>query len=338
MSEPLRVAVLSLIHDHVWSNIPNLLKSPEVAVVAASDANQPLRDKFTEKFGGEAYADPVTCLDTVQPEAVLVCDSNKGSVELVELAASRGLHVIVEKPMASTLAGADRMLTACENAGVKLIINWPTAWQASVWQAAKLALSGEYGPIWQTRFHSSHNGPKEIGCTEYFWQWLYDPDQNGPAALMDYCCYGAVVCRWLLGVPLTVCGVAGRLVKDYELANDNAVLLLHYPHAFGILEASWTQRTNLPRKGALINCVEGAFEPRRDELLIATPDKPDGESVPVEAPPAHLEHLGAYLLHLVRDGGEPEGILDAKLARDAQAILEAGYHAVRTGESQVVQA
>lgn len=339
MPEPLRAAVLGLSHDHVWWNIPGLQKSDEIRVVAAADPHPALLEQFAGVVPDAArYADPSACLDAVQPDLVLCCDSNAACVGLVELAAERGIHCVVEKPMANSLAGADRMAAACRRAGVHLIINWPTAWSPAFWHAGKLAASGDYGPIWQISYRSAHNGPREIGCSPYFVEWLYDPELNGPAAYMDYCCYGAVTSRWLLGVPESVTASAGKLVKGYDLACDNAVLLLRYPHALCLIQASWTQVAHVPFVGAIFCCERAALRPHGNTILVCTAECPDGEPVEAEPPPAPLRSLGHYTAAIVRGGLEPVGILDPRLARDAQAILEAGWLAAQTGTAQSVPA
>ncbi|NUQ00567.1 MAG: Gfo/Idh/MocA family oxidoreductase [Armatimonadetes bacterium] len=339
MAEPLRVAVLGLVHDHVWSNIPNLLKADSVRVVAAADAHPELQRQFESKVSGaQAFADPHQCLDTTRPDAVLVCDTNARSVELVELAAERGLPCVLEKPMANRLAGADRALMACRRAGVPLIINWPTAWAPALWHAGRLVLSGAMGPIWQARYHAAHNGPKSVGCSEFFVDWLYDEAANGPGALMDYCGYGAALCRWLQGMPERVTAFAGRFVKSEAIPNDNAVMLLKYPNAISLLEASWTQIGALPFKGATINCVEGCIIPRGHDLLVTSAANPQGETIPADPAPPHLQNLGAYLTAVVREGQPPEGILDPQISRDAQAIMEAGVESIETGVARPVSA
>jgi predicted dehydrogenase len=338
MSDKVRVAVLGLSHDHVWWDINWLRECPEIEVVAAADPHPPLRARFTAELGGQTYLDPDMCLDAVAPDLVLCCDTNRRNVELVELAASRRLPCIVEKPMANRLAGADRMLTACDEAGVPLIINWPNAWNSSLYQAVRLAQSGELGPVWQCRYHAAHNGPREEGCSEYFWGWLYDQQENGPGALMDYCCYGAALCRWLQGVPEAVMGMAGQFLKSEPLGVDNAVLMLRYPNAISLCEASWTQLGGEPFKGATINCRDGAILPRRDGVYVTSKEHPQGEPLPAEHLPPQLESLGHYALAILRGECEPMGVLDPRISRDAQAILEAGILSVASGRAEAVEA
>ncbi|MCC7495511.1 MAG: Gfo/Idh/MocA family oxidoreductase [Fimbriimonadaceae bacterium] len=336
MSSPLRLAVLGLVHDHVWSNIPNLLQSEAITVVAAADRHEPLRAQFSSKYGGAVYETAEACLDHERPDLVLCCDTNRRSVELVELAAARGIHCVVEKPLANRLAGADRMLQACAAAGVRLVVNWPTAWQPALWHAARIVQSGELGPVWQARYHAAHNGPASAGASDYFCGWLYDEAENGPGALMDYCCYGAALCAWLQGRPEAVTAFAGKFVKDFDIPCDNAVMLLRYPGAISLLEASWTQIGAVPWKGATINCVAGALQPRGQELLISSAADPQGSLVPAEPAPLWARSLGAYTVALLREEIEPQGILSAEVSRLGQAILEAGIASIADGRAHPV--
>jgi predicted dehydrogenase len=90
--------------------------------------------------------------------------------------------------------------------------------------------------------HDGHNGPKEIGCSPDFLNWLTDPVKNGGGALMDFGCYGANLMVWLMNgkAPLAVTAVTHHLKPlIYPNVEDDATILLEYPDATGIIEASW---------------------------------------------------------------------------------------------------
>lgn len=335
MPEPLKIAFLGLSHDHVWWDLAGLQRSPDIQIVGAWDPEPALRAEFQAKVPGvPVFDDDHHLLHHADPNATLLCASNAECVELAEMAADHGLHIIVEKPMANNLAGADRMLTAAHDAGVKLIVNWPICWEPALWHAARLATSGEYGPLWQVRYRSAHNGPENVGCSPYFVEWLYDMDRNGPGAFTDYTCYGAAVCRWLQGVPTTVTGVAGKYLKTQDTPADNAVLLLGYPTGLSIVEASWTQISDGPRKGGSFHCAEALLEPLGKTIRVSTSANPGGTLLDAEPVPAHLASLGHYATAIVRETAEPVGPLDPVIARDAQAIMEAGWIASQTGVAQ----
>src|SRR5262245_19857772 len=139
-----RLVVAGMVHDHVWQMLPLFAKMPGVQVVGAADPNRPLRDKIRKEFGVDAlFERPADLFDKVEADAVLVCDSNAGSVPIVEAAARRGLHAMVEKPMAHTAEGARKMHEAARRHKTRLMINWPIAWNPSVMKALDLVKAGE---------------------------------------------------------------------------------------------------------------------------------------------------------------------------------------------------
>jgi predicted dehydrogenase len=330
MNQPFRIGVLGLTHDHVWGVLSPLKDGGPAALVAAADAHAELRKKFETEYGRPVYDGPDQLLAAEELDGVLVYSDNRTSVELALAAVSRGLHVLIEKPLAADLEGAERLLAAVESAGVRLMVNWPFAWWPQMQHALHLAGSGEIGDVWQVKYRAAHAGPKELGCSEFFCEWLYDPHLNGGGAYMDYCCYGAALARTLLGMPEHVTAVVGRLVRDDMQAEDNGVLLMSWPHATAVSEGSWTQAGNLSSYIATIYGTRGTLlvEPRSGgRLLLATSDHPMGE--PVEVPPPSDEWAApvAHFVHCVRTEEEIMPLCSSAVGRDVQEILQGGYQA-----------
>lgn len=332
-----RVGVLGLHHDHVWGNLEELNQLGEAAeLVGAADPHPELRDRYGSLYGGETFPDYESLLDTVAMDAVYVFASNRVSEDLVVAACERGLHCLVEKPMASTLAGADRMLAAAKAAWVRLMINWPFAWWPQLQHALKLAQSGEIGHLWQVKYRAAHEGPVELGCSKYFCEWLYDERLNGAGALMDYCCYGALLAEVLLGSPSGVSGVklSTGLKPDLKL-EDNAILVMSYPHALATTEASWTQIGKLTAYTTALYGSAGTLmvEPRHGAALrLATAEYPEGKKVEVPEVAGEMSNASAHFLHLIEDPEAPmHPLCQARQGRNAQEILEAGLMAAREG-------
>ena len=328
MANKIRVGILGLTHDHIWGNLDELKASPLGELVAAADPHEALREKVRSGYDcSRVFESYEEMLDQVELDAVYVYADNATGAELAALAASRGLHVMIEKPMASTLAGADRMLAAAQAAGVKLMVNWPFAWRTGLPHAISMAQKGEIGRLFSVKYRSAHAGPKELGCTPYFYNWLYDADLNGAGALMDYCCYGAALARYLLGRPSRVMGVADRLQKDYITLDDNAVIVMHWPGAIAISEASWTQIGHLTSYVTAIYGSDGTLvvEPgAKGRVWLATREHEDGIEVKVPEAPANLQSATAYFLNCIVEDLPVEGLCSARVGRDAQEILEAG--------------
>ncbi|MEZ4677192.1 MAG: Gfo/Idh/MocA family oxidoreductase [Caldilineaceae bacterium] len=337
MADALRVGVLGMTHDHVWDNVRDLNDSPLGTLVAAADPNEELRNKIAQEYGcPQTFASYEALLESVVLDAVYIYGDNLTGAELAILAAEYGLHIMVEKPMASTLDGANHMLAAARRAGVSLMINWPFAWWPQLQHAFTMAANGDLGQIFQTKYRSAHAGPKELGCTPYFYNWLYDGDLNGAGALMDYCCYGAALARTFLGQPSRVTGTIGHCLKDYITLDDNAILVMQWPRALAISEASWTQIGHLTAYHAAIYGSKGTLvvEPRDNgRLLLATAEDEDGIAVDVPALPTDMRNATAYFLSRIRQGLPIEGICSAEVSRDAQEILEAGLISAQEGRA-----
>lgn len=338
-TKPIRIGVLGLHHDHVWGNLEELLRLGDgVSLAGAADPYPELRDRYQSQFGGPVYAEYADLLADESLDAVYIFASNRVSEDLAVAACGRGLHCLVEKPMAATLAGAERMLAASQAAGVRLMINWPFTWWPQMQHALERLRAGEIGEIWQVKYRAAHQGPVELGCSRFFCEWLYDETLNGAGALMDYCCYGAVLARTVLGRPQSVTGVTLRTgLKPALSLEDNAILVLGYPQALATTEASWTQIGHLSSYTTLIYGSAGTLmiPPHHGASLVkATLEQPDG--VEIVAPPvvAELETASAHFVHLIR---HPEAsihpLCDPGHGRDAQEILEAGLVSAREGRA-----
>jgi len=325
-----RVGVAGMVHDHVWGLAKSFSQCPNAQLVAAADPNGPLRERMQETFGVLAlYEDWREMLDKEELNCLIITTDNSGAVEVVETAAPKGIHCVIEKPMAAKLEQADRMVKAAESAGVQILINWATAWRPNTLKAIELVNTGAIGQVFLVRVRMAHQGPKELGCSTYFYGWLYDAEKNGAGAFMDYCCYGAAFCRYLLGMPNAVMGVAARLVKDYISVDDNGLLTMIYDNAFAVAEASWTQVPSY--HDTIILGSEGTLMTHEGKLLIATEPKEAPKEVELPALPAGQTNGPEYLLQCLDTGQEVEGMCNARIGRDAQEILEAGLLSSRTG-------
>lgn len=327
-----RIITLGLHHDHVWSNLEELAATGRAELAGAADADAELLAKYRNRFPGETTESYDELLSRDGLTAAYVFGSNKLSEDLVVKACERGLHCLVEKPMAATLAGAERMHAAARASGVRLMVNWPFAWWPQLRHGIYMAQVGELGQLWQVRYRAAHQGPVELGCSRQFCEWLYDAELNGAGALMDYCCYGAVLAEVLLGQPESVSGLRVRTGLKPDLAlEDNAVLLLKYPHALATTEASWTQIGHLTSYSATIYGNKGTIqiEPGHDgRILHATAEHPDGIALHVAAQPDHLRNASTHFLAAIDDPAmEIHPLCDAGHGLNAQRILEEGIQA-----------
>lgn len=336
----LRVAVAGMVHDHVWGLLGGFAKVEGVKIVAGADPNKPLRDKLTREHGvTRTYADWRTMFAQVRPDAVLVCASNAGCGPIAEAAAAKKIPALVEKPMAATASQAHRMLAASKRHRSRLMINWPTAWNPALTAAFEMIRRGDLGHVFHARVHMAHQGPKEAGCTPYFYGWLYDAKENGGGAIIDYCCYGAAIFAHLWGRPRQVVGVARTLTKKRFPVDDNAMVTAIYPDRLALTQASWTQ--NPDYHDSLFLGVKGTLETAHGKLL-HTHTKPKDFShwgaerqnrreVPLPALPAHMRSGPAHFVHCLRTDREFTPLCRPETGAIAQEILSAGLASEKSG-------
>jgi predicted dehydrogenase len=276
-------------------------------------------------------------LETESPDAVLIFTDNAGTASLVELAASHGKPLMVEKPMANNLANAERMVAAATGAGIPFMVNWPTWWNPAIRHAVHLTQEGRIGEVVRFNFRGGHAGPREFGVSPYFSDWLFDPQRNGGGAYIDYAGYGASLARLLLGQPERAHATIGRLRKQDIEVDDNAVLSLRYARALAVIEATWTAAGPVPDGGPAIWGTTGSLivlgrsggNPGKVRLL--TPGNPDGEILDPPALPEGEDNATDYFLACLSADRPFEGQVNMTIGRDTQEILEAGLQSAQRG-------
>jgi len=337
MAKTVKVGVAAMVHDHVWGEMSHWKSLPNVELVAAGDRNEPLRARALAEFGvPRVYDSWQEMIEREDLDIVQAASENNVGADIVEACAAKGIHVVSEKPMAATLAQAERMLRASEAAGTRLLINWPTAWVPAIQEWERRLLAGDIGDITYLKYRSAHNGPKEIGCDPHFYEWLYDAEKNGAGALMDYCGYSANMNARFLGLPQSVTGMRGVFVKDYPVPDDNAIILMKYAHAFGVAEASWTQTVPYA-EGAnpIAYGTGGSLSVADGKVVLQRPGQPTETITPADLA-APYRSGPEYLLHCLETNAPIEGFCSPKVSRDTQEILEAGLRSADTGQTQTL--
>lgn len=327
-----RLGVAGMVHDHVWGELGHWSKLPNVQIVAAADPNEPLRAKIAEQYSvGALYESWEEMLEREELDVLQIACENARAAEIVEAGAKKGLHMVVEKPMAARLSQADRMLKAAQQAGVVLMVNWPTQWHPAFQTMTRLIHEGAVGEVFYLKYRAAHNGPKEIGCSEYFWRWLYDEELNGAGALMDYCCYSAAMNAYFLGLPKSCVGMRSVLVKDYPVPDDNAIILMKYEHAFGVAEACWTQKVRTEYPNPIAYGTEGMIGIGEGGNVILATAEGHRRTVEPDPLPEGRRNGPEHLIHCIETGEEVMGTCNAVVSRNAQEILEAGLISADTG-------
>lgn len=339
-----RIAIVGLSHDHVnW-----FFDRPErgdIDVIGVCESNPALVQRYVQQRGLRpdlVYTDLGTMLDTAKPQAVMAFGAIFDHLAVVEACAPRGVHVMVEKPLAVSLAHAQKIQALAQQYGIHVLTNYETSWYPSnhaVWQ--QVCQGRELGDIRKMVVHDGHWGPKELGCSTEFLSWLTDPVLNGGGALIDFGCYGANLMTWLMGncKPLTVTAVTQQIKPDiYPKVDDEATIILTYPHAQGIIQASWnwpTHRKDMEVYGPLgyLHAVDRVTLRKR----MGQRDIENTLTLPAATPP--VDDVFAFLAAFLQ-GEAPVGHSELASLHNNMIvveILEAARNSARTGQTVHLQ-
>ncbi|MEO8471782.1 MAG: Gfo/Idh/MocA family oxidoreductase [Chryseolinea sp.] len=242
---PLRVGVAGITHGHVGWILGKTTKT-DVSVVGIYEPDVALSQKFAKQYGLASslfYTDLDKMLDATKPEAVVAFGSIFQHQAAVEACAPRGIHVMVEKPLATTVEAALKMSALAKKNKIFLLTNYETSWYPTTDKTYQLVNDSNFvGNIRKVVIHDGHSGPKEIGVGKEFFDWLTDPIQNGGGALVDFGCYGANLMTYLMKgeQPVSVTAVTQQFKPDiYPKVDDEATIIVSYPKAQCIIQASW---------------------------------------------------------------------------------------------------
>lgn len=303
-TKTLRIGVIGLVHTHVhW--ILGREDRGDIAIVGIVEPNQALAEKYSKLHGYSmdlVYSSMEEMIEKANPDAVTAFNTIYDHLEVVEYCAPRGIHVMVEKPLAVSWDHARKMANLATQHRIYLLTNYETTWYGSHKAAYGIAVrEHKLGDLRKLIFYTGHPGPIEIGCNEEFLDWLTDPVSNGGGALTDFGCYGVNLATWLMQgeVPMSVSCVTQQIKpRMYPKVEDEATIILTYPKAQAVIQASWNWSHN--RKETEIYGTTGYIKCKnsRDmEIQLSEPDGPSGVSA--DPLPEEMNDPFAYLAGVI---------------------------------------
>jgi predicted dehydrogenase len=333
-TKPLRIGIAGLTHAHVhW--LLSRAHDSDIEIVGIAEANHDLAERYLKQYNLPVtllYSSLEEMLNKSKPEAVCAFNSIYEHLEVVKACAPRKINVMVEKPLAVSLDHAKQMQALAIKYGIHLLTNYETTWYGSNRKVVEMLDS--IGDIRKVVVHDGHQGPKEIGVNKEFLDWLTDPVKNGGGALTDFGCYGANLITWLMKgeTPLAVLAVTQQIKPDiYPKVDDEATIIVTYPKAQGIIQASW----NWPfgRKDMEIYGQHGYLIADRNGLKTKTSEGKKEEYQIVPSPKPPYQDPFAYLAAVVH--GEitvkPTDLSSLQNNMIVVEILEAAKKSAREG-------
>jgi predicted dehydrogenase len=342
VEKPLRVGIVGLVHDHVrW--ILGREKMGDIEITGIAEPNQDLAESYSKQFGYNmniVYSTMEEMIEKTKPEAVFAFNPIYDHLKTVEYCAPRGIHVMVEKPLAVNTEHSKKMLDLAEKFNIYLITNYETTWYGSNKAAWEIINDkNEIGPVRKIVFNTGHQGPKEIGCSPEFLEWLTDPGLNGGGALMDFGCYGANLCTWLMKgePPLTVTAVTQQIKPEiYPKVEDEATIVLTYNKAQVIIQASWNwpygrKEMEAYGKDGYLFCLD------KENILLMKKNQMQKESIKAAPMPDGSLDPFMYFANLIR-GKIKMGDNDLSSPANNEIvvkILGAANYSAKTGKTVV---
>lgn len=341
---PWRIAGINFDHLHMGDNLRMAFEHPDVEVVGVCHETRERMEQAVRDFSiprDAVYTDYRRCLEETRPDVVLLCPSTATHAEWTERVAPYGVHVLMEKPFAFTLAEADRMITALGATGKRLAINWPLAWYPSHCTAKRLIDEGTIGEVCEVHYYDGNRGPlwhlaDKIDTTEAYVQqekpnsWFYQKAAGG-GSLLDYLGYGTTLGTWFMNgqAPLEVTCVVNQ-PAGLEV-DEHSVTIARYETGLSKFETRWGTFTDpwthqpQPKCGFVIVGREGTISSYdyEEQVHVQTRHQPQAVALPVDKLQAPHRNPVEYFLHCLEHDVPVEGPLSPQISRVGQQIVDA---------------
>ncbi len=346
MNKRWKIAGMNFDHMHMGDLLRQVHEHPDAEIAGICDEQPARMEQAIKNFSiprDRVFTDYRECMEKSRPDLVILCPATAGHADWTEKVAPFGTHILMEKPFASSLAEADRMIAALAKTGKELIINWPLRWYPSHVTAKRLIDDGLIGDVIEVHYYDGNRGPLRHGADKIETEpgrksesWFYQKDQGG-GSLMDYLGYGTTLGTWYHGgkAPLEVTAMvdqpAGLEVDEHSVTVARyATGLSKFETRWGAFTDPWTLQPQ-PKCGFVIVGTGGTissydFEP---VVRVQTAECPETHELPVDALKAPFHNPVHYVLHCLENGRKIDGPLSPEICRVGQQIVDAAALSAR---------
>jgi predicted dehydrogenase len=299
------------------------LRAAGATIVAFASRSQASAEAARDEGGGtgDVVVDWRSVLDRKDVDAVTICTPNALHAEMAVTAAEAGKHVLVEKPIATTLADADAMVAAAARGGVVLMTAHNLRFAAPFVAARESVARGDVGVVTGVRASFGHGGPAAWAPDA---TWFFDRALSGGGALIDLGIHMADLLRSVTSDE--VVEVAAMTFGSDDGVEDAGAAVLRFANgAVGSLQASWIAKPG-PDHELTIFGTDGTLH--LDSRTPLTLHAVGGEAEEVKLPTGIVDPYAAFV-DAVTTGTAPP--VTGEDGRAALAIIDAAYRSAATG-------
>ena len=243
----IRIGILSFAHHHGEAYISNLRRMEGVELLGVAD-DDPIRGQTIAAQNQAHYFHSFEDLLEARPDGVIICTENNRHRSLVDMAASQGIHILCEKPIATRLEDARAIVDVCHQAGVLLMTAFPMRFSAPLLEIKERLDNGDFGDIY------GFNGTNRGELPTKYRDWFVDPVLAGGGAIMDHTVHLVDIMRWFTGSEVeTIYARSNKIFHGDEVQVETGALeMLTFENGvFATIDASWSRPQYWPTWGGL---------------------------------------------------------------------------------------
>lgn len=351
MKKRWRIAGINFAHMHMGDNLRKAFEYPNAEIVGIADEDRATMETAMENFGlreDQVFTDYKACIEQTKPDIVILCPPTAEHSKWVEKVSHYPVHIILEKPFASTLEEADQIIQSMHRHNKYLMVNWPLAWVASHVTAKRIIDEGQIGSVTEVHYYDGNRGPlwhraDKVETTleevnqEKASSWFYKKEAGG-GSLLDYLGYGATLGTWYHDgrKPLEVLSIiddcAGLEVDEHSIT------IVRYETGLSKLETRWGTFTDpwvhqpQPKCGFVIVGTKGTissydYEPT---IRVQTEKHPEGIVIKADELQAPQSNPIEYFIHCIENSLPVQGPVSVETSRIGQVIVDAAYTSATT--------
>ncbi len=311
----------------------------DAVLVGAADFKPEFSEKFCAKYGIKQYMSVEEMLAAPEIDVVCICTPSGLHAGYAIQVANAGKHVICEKPLALTVEDCDKVIKACDDAGVKCCVISQSRFTKTTQTIKKALEEGKLGKI-----VTADISMKYFRSQEYYdvsgWRGTWKMDGGG--ALMNQGIHGIDAVQYLMGNVKSVYGYARTLARNIEVEDTCSAVLEFENGAIGIIQGTTSVYPGYPRrisisgtKGTItineeiFECYDIEGETELPEGVVIGGDQNSGASDPTNIDTSGHEFQIADMVDAILTDRQP--LVSARDGKRPVQIITAIYESSRTG-------